>query len=215
MKTLTPVVYVVDDDASMRKAIRNLLESVPLCVESYASPDAFLQSAHLDSPSCLVLDIRLPEGSGLDFHADLIRRGIHIPVVFITGYGDIPMSVRAMKAGAVEFLTKPFRDQELLDAIYRAIGLDRTSRQQQAELESTRARYASLTTREQQVMALVVAGMSNKQIASEMGIQQATVKFHRGQLIRKMGADSVPDLVRMAERLGIPRPKSRWSATNG
>ena len=201
MKAGGPVVYVIDDDTSMRQAIRNLLESVPLNVETYASPHEFLDSACLDSPSCLVLDIRLPEGSGLDFQTSLIQRGVHIPVIFITGHGDVAMSVRAMKAGAVEFITKPFRHQELLEAIYHAIDRDRTYRQQQAKLERVRERHISLTPREKEVMALVVAGMSNKQIASEIGIRQATVKFHRGKVMAKMQADSVADLVRMAERL--------------
>ena len=215
MKSTAPVVYVVDDDASIRTALRNLLESVPLEVAAYASPEEFLKAAVLDSPSCLVLDIRLPAANGLDFQAALIQRGIHIPIIFITGYGDIAMSVRAMKAGAIEFLTKPFQDQELLDAIYRAIELDRANRRQQAELGGIRERYFLLTPREQQVMTLVVAGMSNKQIASDIGIRQATVKFHRGQVMRKMQAGSVPDLVRMAQQVDLPSPKSRSSSTNG
>ena len=183
MKARTPVVYVIDDDASMREAIRNLLESVQLSVETYASPQAFLDAASLDSPSCLVLDVRLPDGSGLDFQAVLIQRGVRIPIIFITGHGDVVMSVRAMKAGAVEFLTKPFRDQELLDAVYHAIDRDRAHRHQQAEQESIRERYASLTPREKEVMALVVGGKSNRQIGSEIGIRQATVKFHRGKRV--------------------------------
>jgi FixJ family two-component response regulator len=215
MKAHSSVVYVIDDDASLREAIRNLLESLPLNVETYASPREFLNSARLDSPCCLVLDIRLPDGSGLDFQAALTQRGVRIPVIFITGHGDVAMSVRAMKAGAVEFLTKPFRHQELLDAIYHSIDLDRARRQEQAAQDSIRDRYASLTPREKEVMALVVAGMSNKQIASEIRIQQATVKFHRGKVVVKMQADSVADLVRMAERLDIPGPKSRPYGTNG
>lgn len=215
MKAPAPVVYVIDDDASVREAIRNLLESVSFMVEVYASPQEFLKGARLNSPSCLILDIRLPESSGLDFQADLVRKGIHIPIIFITGHGDVAMSVRAMKAGAIEFLTKPFREQELLESIHHSIALDRAYRRRQAELESFKTRYDSLTPRERQVMALVVAGMSNRQTASEIGIQPATVKVHRGQVIRKMQADSVPDLVRMAQRLGIPRPKSRPPETNG
>jgi len=214
-KARDPVVYVIDDDASVREAIRNLLESVPLRVETYASPQEFLKAARLDSPCCLVLDIRLPEGSGLEFQADLIQRGVHIPIIFITGHGDVAMSVRAMKAGALEFLTKPFRQQELLEAIYHAIERNRVYRELHAKQESIRDRYAALTPREMEVMALVVAGMSNKQIASEIGIRQATVKFHRGKVMVKMRADSVPDLVRMGERLDMTRPKSRSSATNG
>jgi len=215
MKARTPVVYVIDDDASMREAIRNLLESVQLSVETYASPQAFLDAASLDSPSCLVLDVRLPDGSGLDFQAVLIQRGVRIPIIFITGHGDVVMSVRAMKAGAVEFLTKPFRDQELLDAVYHAIDRDRAYRHQQAEQEGIRERYASLTPREKEVMALVVGGKSNRQIGSEIGIRQATVKFHRGKVMVKMRVDSVAHLVRMAEQLDIPRPKSRCSGTIG
>jgi FixJ family two-component response regulator len=184
-------------------------------VETYASPQEFLNNAVLDSPSCLVLDIRLPDSSGLDFQAALIQRGVRIPIIFVTGHGDVAMSVRAMKAGAVEFLTKPFRHQELLEAINHAIDRDRAYRQQQAEQESIRQRYDSLTPREKEVMALVVDGMSNKQISSEIGIRPATVKFHRGKLVFKMRADSVAELVRMAERLDIPRPKSRCSGTIG
>ena len=215
MKASAPVVYVIDDDASVRAAIRNLIESIPLNVETYASPQEFLNNAVLDSPSCLVLDIRLPDSSGLDFQAALIQRGVRIPIIFVTGHGDVAMSVRAMKAGAVEFLTKPFRHQELLEAINHAIDRDRAYRQQQAEQESIRQRYDSLTPREKEVMALVVDGMSNKQISSEIGIRPATVKFHRGKLVFKMRADSVAELVRMAERLDIPRPKSRCSGTIG
>jgi len=215
MKAGAPVVYVIDDDASVRAAIRNLLESVPLNVETYASPQEFLNNAVLDSPSCLVLDIRLPDGSGLDFQAVLIQRGVRIPIIFVTGHGDVAMSVRAMKAGAIEFLTKPFRQQELLEAIHHAIKRDRIYRKRQAEHESIRDRYTSLTPREIEVMALVVAGMSNKQIAAEIRIQQATVKFHRGKLMAKMRADSVAELVRMAERFDITRPRSKSSETNG
>jgi len=214
MKAHAAIVYVIDDDASVRDAIRNLLESIPLSVETYASPQEFLSNARLDTPSCLVLDIRLPDSSGLDFQSVLMNRGIHIPIIFITGHGDVAMSVRAMKAGAFEFLTKPFRHQELLDAIYHAIDQDQAYRQEQAEQESIRARYASLTPREKEVMALVVAGMSNKQIGSQIGIRQATVKFHRGRVVVKMGAGSVADLVRMSERVAIPRPKSRWFEAN-
>jgi FixJ family two-component response regulator len=215
MKSTSPVVYVVDDDVSMRKALRNLLESVPLEVATYASPEEFLKTAVLDSPSCLVLDIRLQATNGLDLQAALIERGIHIPIIFITGHGDIAMSVRAMKAGAIEFLTKPFQDQDLLDAIYRAVELDRAYRRQQAELGGVRKRYFLLTPRERQVMTLVVAGMSNKQIACDIGIRQATVKFHRGQVMRKMQADSLPALVRMAQQIDLPSPKSRSTTTNG
>jgi FixJ family two-component response regulator len=215
MNKRDPVVYVIDDDASVRGAIRNLLESVALAAETYGSPQEFLSAFRPDSPGCLILDIRLPEGSGLDFQTSLINRGVRIPIIFITGHGDVAMSVRAMKAGAVEFLTKPFRQQELLDAIYHAIQRDRADRERQAERVDIRNRYKSLTRREIEVMGLVVAGMSNKQIASKIGIQQATVKFHRGRVMAKMRADSVPDLVRMAERLELTGPESRSYATNG
>ena len=215
MNTRNPVVYVVDDDASVRGAIRNLLESVALAVEIYGSPQEFLNAFRPDSPGCLILDIRLPESSGLDFQTSLINRGVHIPIIFITGHGDVAMSVRAMKAGALEFLTKPFRQQELLDAVYHAIECDRSERERQAERADIRHRYASLTRREIEVMDLVVAGMSNKRIGAKIGIQQATVKFHRGKVMAKMRAGSVPDLVRMAERLDLTGPQSRSYATNG
>jgi len=215
MNTRNPVVYVIDDDASVRGAIRNLLESVALAAETYGSPQEFLNAFRPDSPGCLILDIRLPEGSGLDFQTSLINRGVHIPIIFITGHGDVAMSVRAMKAGAVEFLTKPFRQQELLDSIYHAIERDRADRERQAERADIRNRYKSLTRREVEVMGLVVAGMSNKQIASKIGIQKATVKFHRGKVMAKMRADSVPDLVRIVEHLDPTRPESRSYATNG
>jgi FixJ family two-component response regulator len=215
MNTSNPVVYVVDDEASVRGAIRNLLESVALAAETYGSPQEFLNAFRPDSPGCLILDIRLPEGSGLDFQTSLINRGVHIPIIFITGHGDVAMSVRAMKAGAVEFLTKPFRQQELLDAIYHAIERDRADRERQAERADILNRYKSLTRREIEVMGLVVAGMSNKQIASKIGIQRATVKFHRGRVMAKMRADSVPNLVRIFERMDLTRPESRSYATNG
>lgn len=207
MNTRNPVVYVIDDDASVRGAIRNLLESAALAVEIYGSPQEFLNAFRPDSPGCLILDIRLPEGSGLDFQTSLINRGVNIPIIFITGHGDVAMSVRAMKAGALEFLTKPFRQQELLDAVYHAIECDRAERERQAERADIRHRYMSLTRREIEVMELVVAGMSNKQIAAKIGIQQATVKFHRGRVMAKMRAGSVPDLVRMAERLDLTGPQ--------
>lgn len=215
MNTRNPIVYVIDDDASVRGAIRNLLESVSLAAETYGSPQEFLSAFRSDSPGCLILDIRLPEGSGLDFQTSLINRGVHIPIIFITGHGDVAMSVRAMKAGAVEFLVKPFPQQKLLDAINHAFERDRSYRERQAERADIRHRYKSLTRREIEVMGLVVAGMSNKQIASKIGIQQATVKFHRGKVMAKMRADSVPDLVRMAERLDLTRSESRSYATNG
>jgi FixJ family two-component response regulator len=215
MNTRDPVVYVIDDDASVCRAIRNLLESVPLAAETYGSPQEFLNAFRQDSPGCLILDVRLPEGSGLDFQTSLINKGVRIPIIFITGHGDVAMSVRAMKAGAVEFLTKPFPQQELLDAICHAIERDRADRERQAELTDIGHRHKSLTRREIEVMKLVVAGMSNKQIASKIGIQQVTVKFHRGKVMAKMRAGSVPDLVRMAERLDLTGPESTSYATKG
>ena len=199
----TPIVFVVDDDPSVRRAIQRLVGSVGLQVELFGSAQEFLRSKRPDAPSCLVLDIRLPGISGLDFQRELAQANIHIPIIFITAHGDIPMTVRAMKAGAVEFLTKPFRDQDLLDAIQIALERDRARRQQEAEIATLRERFESLTPREREVLPLVVSGMLNKQIAAEIGTSETTVKVHRGQLMRKMGADSLADLVRMAERMGI------------
>ena len=198
-----PIVFVIDDDASIRNALKGLISSVGLHVELFGSAQEFLRSSRPDAPSCLVLDVRLPGISGLDFQRELARANIHIPIIFITGHGDIPMSVRAMKAGAVEFLTKPFRDQDLLDAIQVALERDRARRQQEAEIALLRERFESLTPREREVLPLVVSGLLNKQIAAEIGTSETTVKVHRGQLMRKMGADSLADLVRMAERMGI------------
>ena len=198
-----PTVFVVDDDPSVRRAIKRLVGSVGLEVELFESAQEFLRSKRADAPSCLVLDIRLPGISGLDFQRELAQANIHIPIIFITAHGDIPMTVRAMKAGAVEFLTKPFRDQDLLDAIQLALERDRARRQQEAEIAALRERFESLTPREREVLPLVVSGMLNKQIAAEIGTSETTVKVHRGQLMRKMGADSLADLVRMAERMGI------------
>jgi len=202
-----PIVYVVDDDASVREALGNLLRSVGLRVQLFGSAPEFLQSKLADVPSCLILDIRLPRVSGLDFQADLAEAGIHIPIIFMTGHGDIPMTVRAMKAGAVDFLTKPFRDQDMLDAVTTAIERDRISRDEAKVLSGLHARFATLTPREREVMALVTAGRMNKQIAAEIGIAEITVKIHRGHIMRKMGAKSLADLVRMAEMLGVRRPK--------
>jgi FixJ family two-component response regulator len=201
------VVFVVDDDPSVRRAIKRLLGSVGLHVESFGSAQEFLQSSRLDVPSCLVLDIRLPGISGLDFQRELTAANIHIPIIFITAHGDIPMTVRAMKAGAVEFLTKPFPDQDLLDAIHVALERDRAKRKQEAEIAILRQRWESLTPREREVLPLVVSGLLNKQIAGEIGISETTVKVHRSQLMRKMGADSLAELVRLAERIGIPNTK--------
>src|SRR5438445_12831759 len=203
----TPIVFVVDDDPSVRRAIKRLVGSVRLEVELFGSAQEFLRSKRPDAPSCLVLDIRLPGISGLDFQRELAQGNIHIPVIFIPAHGHIPMTVRAMKAGAVEFLTKPFRDQDLLDAIQLALERDRARRQQEAEIAVLRERFESLTPREREVLPLVVSGLLNKQIAAEIGTSETTVKVHRGQLMRKMGADSLADLVRMAERMGIPITK--------
>jgi FixJ family two-component response regulator len=198
------IVFVVDDDASVRRAIQRLIESVGLHVESFGSANEFLQANRSDVPSCLVLDIRLPGKSGLELQRELAEANIRVPIIFITSHGDVPMTVRAMKAGAVEFLTKPFRDQDLLDAVQLALERDRARRQQSAEIAALRERLESLTPRERQVLPLVISGLLNKQIAAEIGATEATVKVHRSQLLRKMGADSLPDLVRMAQRLGIP-----------
>src|SRR5579859_642203 len=198
-----PTVFVVDDDRGMRQAIQDLVESVGLRAESFASAEEFLRKKHNTRPSCLVLDVRLPQMSGLDFQRRLVEKGIEIPVIFITAHGDIPMSVRAMKSGAVEFLTKPFRDQDLLDAVQQALQRDRTAHEQQADIRDLQERYRALTAREQEVMTLVVSGMLNKQIASEIGASEATVKVHRGHVMHKMQAASVVDLVRMADKLEL------------
>jgi FixJ family two-component response regulator len=202
------VVFVVDDDAPVRESLKNLIGSVGLRAELFASTQEFLRSKRPDVPSCLVLDVRLPGLSGLDLQKRITEAGMEIPIIFITGHGDIPMSVRAMKAGAVEFLTKPFRDQDLLDAIQLALERDRKAREQRAAIEDLRRRFASLTAREREVMARVVAGLLNKQIGGELGTSETTVKIHRHQVMEKMGAGSLPELVRMADRLGILVPKS-------
>jgi FixJ family two-component response regulator len=202
------VVFVVDDDAAMRRSLENLMRSVGLRTEAFASAQEFLRRRRPDGPACLVLDVRLPGPSGLDVQKRMTETGLEIPIIFITGHGDVPMSVRAMKAGAVEFLTKPFRDQDLLDAIHQALERDREARAQREELAALRTRFDSLTRREREVMGLVVAGLLNKQVASEVGASETTVKIHRHQVMEKMGAASLADLVRMADRLGVSARKS-------
>jgi RNA polymerase sigma factor (sigma-70 family) len=208
MAELQSIVFVVDDDASVRNALKSLIRSVGLQVELFGSAQEFLQSKRPNTPSCLILDIRLPGISGLDFQRKLAEADNFIPIIFITGHGDIPMSVRAMKGGAVEFLTKPFRDQDLLDAIHVALERDRARRQREDEIATLKDRFEWLTPREREVLPLVVSGLPNKQIAAEIGTSETTVKVHRGQLMRKMGADSLPELVRMAERIGVSVKKS-------
>jgi FixJ family two-component response regulator len=206
--TEQPVVVVIDDDPSVRKAVDRLLRSVDLRVELFESAQEFLQSKPPDAPSCIVLDVRLPGQSGLNLQRNLTAANIHIPIIFITAHGDIPMSVRAMKAGAVEFLAKPFHDQDLLDAIEAALERDRARRAHEKLIGDLRERFATLTERERQVMRLVVAGRLNKQIAAELGISEMTAKIHRGQVFRKMRAASLPDLVRMADKPGITNIKA-------
>jgi FixJ family two-component response regulator len=202
-----PTVFIIDDDRSMRQAILDLVESVGLRAEAFATGQDFLRKQRTSDPSCLVLDVRLPQISGLDLQRQLADTGVQIPIIFITAHGDIPMSVRALKSGAVEFLTKPFRDQDLLDAIQQALQSDSAAREQQTELHALKQRYQSLTAREREVMTLVVSGMLNKQIASELGASEATVKIHRGHVMEKMQAGSIVELVRMADKLKLSPPK--------
>ncbi len=199
-----PVVFVVDDDQAVREAIRKLISSVGLRVETFGSAGEFFSSSRSDVPACLVLDVRLPDVSGLEFQRALAEARVEIPIIFITGHGDIPMSVRAMKAGAVEFLTKPFRGQELLDAIQEAIAKDRAARTERAQVDEIRARYNTLTPREKEVMHLVASDMLNKQVAGELGASELTIKTHRGRVMQKMGAESLADLVRMSGKVSPP-----------
>jgi FixJ family two-component response regulator len=201
-----PVVFVVDDNRAVREAMRSLLASVGIRVETFKAARDFLSNPRPDVPSCLVLDVRLPGLSGLDLQRELIGAGVAIPIIFITGHGDVSMSVQAMKAGAVEFLTKPFRDQELLDAIQQALDRDHVERRRRSEMVELRRRHESLTPREREVMAFVVSGLLNKQIAGELGTSEITVKVHRAQVMQKMRAESLADLVRLSERLGPLSP---------
>jgi RNA polymerase sigma factor (sigma-70 family) len=207
--TGTPVVFVVDDDASVRSSLKFLLSTVGLQVQAFDSADGFLHTNRPEVPSCLVLDVRLPGLSGLDFQRELAARNICIPIIFLTGHGDIPMSVRAMKAGAVEFLTKPFRDQDLLDAVRVALDRDRARREQETEMADVRRRFDCLTSREQQVVSLVVAGMLNKQIAAELGTAESTVKVQRSRAMEKMQAESLAHLIKMVQKL---QPRSEKAA---
>jgi FixJ family two-component response regulator len=204
-----PIVFVVDDDEAVRDAVKRLIASVGLRVETFGSTQEFLNGKRADAPACLVLDVRLPGASGLELQRDLAAAGIHIPIIFITGHADVPMTVRAMKAGAVEFLTKPFRGQELLDAIQDAVAKDRVAWSERAHMGELRARYDTLTPREKEVMNLVASGLLNKQIGAELGTSELTVKTHRGRVMEKMGADSLADLVKMSERLNATGTKPK------
>ena len=213
MKDADAIVFVVDDDLSIREAIQSLVSLEGLRVETFANAQDFLRRERPDLPGCVVLDVELPGLSGLDLQRELAAHGITLPIIFITGYGDIPMSVRAMKAGATEFLTKPFRDQDLLNAIQQALERDRAARQHSSEIAELRERFDALTSREREVMALVVGGWLNKQIGFELGISEITVKIHRGRVMGKMGAQSLAELVRMTERLELPRVTDQSAKT--
>lgn len=208
MSVERPVVFVVDDDASAREGIEDLLQSVDLPVMTFKSPQEFLQGARPDAPGCIVLDVRLPGTSGLEFQKVLIEAGIHLPVIFVTGHGDIPMSVMAMKSGAIEFLTKPFREQSLLDAVNAGIEQDRLRREELKRVSELQRRFELLTPREREVFALVVTGRPNKQVAAELGLSEMTVKVHRSQITKKMRATSIVELARIADRLGLSPDKS-------
>ena len=207
-KETEATVFIVDDDAQVRESLKDLIRSVGLRVELFASAQEFLRGQHPDAPTCLVLDVRMPGLSGLGLQKQASEAGLEIPIIFITGHGDVPMTVRAMKAGAVEFLTKPFRDQDLLDAIQQALERSRKAREQQAVTKELRRRFASLTSRQREVMERVVAGLINKETGAELGISEKTVKIQRHQVMEKMGARSLPELVRMADSLGIIGRKS-------
>jgi FixJ family two-component response regulator len=213
VKDADAVVFVVDDDSSIREAIKSLISLVGLRVETFGTAHEFLRSERPDLPACVVLDVELPGLSGLDLQRELAAHGIKLPIIFITGYGDIPMSVRAMKAGATEFLTKPFRDQDLLDAIQQALERDRAARRHWKEIAELRKRFDALTSREREVMSLVVAGWLNKQIGFELQISEITVKIHRGRVMNKMGAQSLAELVRMTERLELPTVRNQSAKT--
>lgn len=205
MKDSEPIVFVIDDDPAVRESVKRLIASVGLRVETFGSTREFLDGKRPEAPACLVLDVRLPDVSGLEFQRDLAAANFHIPIIFITGHADVPMTVRAMKAGAVEFLTKPFRGQELLDAIQDAIAKDRVEWAARAQMDQLRVRYDSLTPREKEVLKLVAAGLLNKQVGAELGMSELTVKTHRGRVMQKMEAESLADLVRMSEKLSLSK----------